>query len=161
MNGIAAVGTAPLSKQTELLVVVSNEIPQTSSLTTQTDNEAYYFIAGNTSTTWEMNNVLIRAEVVSLDSTVANNISSHILSGNSLKIYFAMYHTITQTFNVGAGEINLNIANLLLGYQEHLSHVTERQKQVKISDAFCQIIMFIRDGNYFFGPMIHGRTNDH
>ena len=35
-----------------------------------------------------MNNVLIRAEVVSLDSTVANNISSHILSGNSLKIYF-------------------------------------------------------------------------
>lgn len=51
MNGIAAVGTAPLSKQTELLVVVSNEIPQTSSLTTQTDNEAYYFIAGNTSTT--------------------------------------------------------------------------------------------------------------
>ena len=75
----------------------------------ETDKEGYYFQTGNTSTSWELNNVLIRAEVVSLDTTVANNISSHILSGNSLKMYFPMYHTITQTFNVGAGEINMNI----------------------------------------------------
>ena len=39
----------------------------------QTDKEGYYFQVGNTSTSWELNNLLIRAEVVSLDNTVANN----------------------------------------------------------------------------------------
>ena len=42
---------------------------------TQTDKEGYYFTQGNTSVLWELNNLLIRAEVVSLDNTVANNIS--------------------------------------------------------------------------------------
>ena len=84
-------------------------VPQGSGTGTETDKEGYYFPTGATSTSWELNNVLIRAEVVSLDNTVANNISSHILSGNSLNMYFPMYHTITHTFNVGAGEINMNI----------------------------------------------------
>ena len=52
---------------------------------------------------------MIRAEVVSLDNTVANNISNHILSGNSLKMYFPLYHTTTQTFDPTAGEITMNI----------------------------------------------------
>ena len=76
---------------------------------TQTDKEGYYFTEGNTSVLWELDNLLIRAEVVSLDNTVANNISSHILSGNSLKMYFPTYHTITQTFDPNAGEITMNI----------------------------------------------------
>ena len=32
----------------------------------QTDKEGYYFTAGNTSVLWELNNLLIRAEVVSV-----------------------------------------------------------------------------------------------
>ena len=84
-------------------------VPKGSGTGTQTDKEAYYFPIGTTSTSWELNNLLIRGELVSLDNTVANNISSHILSENSFKMYFPMYHTITQTFNVGAGEINMNI----------------------------------------------------
>ena len=53
-------------------------VPKGSGTGTQTDKEAYYFPIGTTSTSWELNNLLIRGEVVSLDNTVANNISSHI-----------------------------------------------------------------------------------
>ena len=48
--------------------------PKGSGTGTQTDKEGYYFPTGTTSISWELNNVLIRAEVVSLDNTVANNI---------------------------------------------------------------------------------------
>ena len=129
-------------------------VPQGTGAGTQTDKEGYYFTAGNTSTSWELNNVLIRAEVVSLDNTVANNISSHILSGNSLKMYFPMYHTITQTFNVGAGEINMNIV----------------KSASKLSGAFITLYRtpkrYLPDNyvykrwNYFYNPMINGRIND-
>ena len=128
--------------------------------TDQTDKEGYYFQVGNTSVLWELNNLLIRAEVVSLDNTVANNISSHILSGNSLKMYFPMYHTITQTFNVGAGEINMNIV----------------KSASKLSGAFITLYRAPRTGewrnrylpdnyvykrwNYFYNPMINGEIND-
>ena len=117
-------------------------VPQGTGAGTQTDKEGYYFTAGNTSTSWELNNVLIRAEVVSLDNTVANNISSHILSGNSLKMYFPMYHTITQTFNVGAGEINMNIVKSA----SKLSGAFITLYRTPISDATCQTTMFIKDG---------------
>ena len=135
-------------------------VPQGTGAGVQTDKEGYYFTAGNTSTVWELNNLLIRAEVVSLDNTVANNITSHILSGNSLKMYFPMYHTITQTFNVGAGEINMNIV----------------KSASKLSGAFITLYRTPRAGldlgrylpdnyvykrwNYFYNPMINGRIND-
>ena len=134
--------------------------PKGSGTGVQTDKEGYYFPTGTTSTSWELNNLLIRAEVVSLDNTVANNISSHILSGNSLKMYFPMYHTITQTFNVGAGEINMNIV----------------KSASKLSGAFITLYRTPRSGedfgrylpdnyvykrwNYFYNPMINGRIND-
>ena len=76
---------------------------------TQTDKQGYYFQAGNTSTSRELNYVIIRAEVISLDNTVNNNIVKHLLDGQSLKLVFPMYHTITQTFNTGGGELNMNI----------------------------------------------------
>ena len=126
----------------------------------QTDKEGYYFQVGNTSTSWQLNNLLIRAELVSLDNTVANNISSHILSGNSLKMYFPMYHTITQTFPKTFGEINMNIV----------------KSASKLSGAFITLHRAPRTGedfgrylpdnyvykrwNYFYNPMINGRINN-
>ena len=65
--------------------------------TTQTDKNGYYFQDGNTSTSWEINNVIIRAEVITLDNTVDNNITKHLLEGQSLKLIVPQYHTITQT----------------------------------------------------------------
>ena len=123
----------------------------------QTDKKGYYFQVGNTSTSWELSNLLSRAELVSLDNTVANNISAHILSGNSLKIYFPMYYTITQTFPKTFGEINMNIV----------------KSASKLSGAFITLYRAPRTGedfgrylpdnyvfnrwNYFYNPMIDGR----
>ena len=71
------------------IVSDSNEpivVPQGDAQTnpdTETDKQGYYFQAGNTSVLWEINNVIIRAEVITLDNTVDNNITKHLLEGQS------------------------------------------------------------------------------
>ena len=79
--------------------------------TTQTDKNGYYFQDGNTATgdDWVITSCIIRADTVSLDNSVDNSITSALLSGTSLKMVIPQYHTITQTFNTGGGEINMNI----------------------------------------------------
>ena len=54
--------------------------------------------------------MLIRPDVITLDNTVDINTTKHLLEGQSLKLIVPQYHIITQTFNTGGGEINLNIA---------------------------------------------------
>ena len=61
------------------------------------------------STSWELSNVVLRAEVIQLDNTVNNNIVKHLLEGQSLKLVFPMYHTMTQSFNAAGTEINMNV----------------------------------------------------
>ena len=107
-----------------------------------------------------MNNVLIRAEVVSLDNTVANNISSHILSGNSLKMYFPMYHTITQTFNVGAGEINMNIVKSASKLSGAFITLYRTPKSGEDFGRYLPDNYVYKRWNYFYNPMINGRIND-
>ena len=73
------------------------------------DKNGYSFQDGNTSTSWEINNVIIRAEIIILNNTVDKNITKHLLKGQNLKLIVPQYHTITQIFNTGGGEINMNI----------------------------------------------------
>ena len=73
------------------------------------DKGGAYFTEGDTTTKWQLNNIILRAEVVTLDSTVNNNITSHLLQGGSLKIVYPMYHTLTQSFNSNGTEINMNV----------------------------------------------------
>ena len=58
---------------------------------------------------WDFNNVIIRAEVITLDNTVDNNMTKRLLKGQILKLIVPQYHTLTQTFNAGGGEINMNM----------------------------------------------------
>ena len=154
---------APMELQFQ---IVSSEtdpvvVPQGSGTGTEVDKYGYYFQSGNTSTSWELNNVIIRAEIITLDNTVNNNIVKHLLEGQSLKLVFPMYHTLTQTFNTGGGEINMNIV----------------KSSSKLTGAFITLFrtprsgtkdnMFLPDNyvfkrfNYFYNPMIYGRINDH
>ena len=135
-------------------------VPQGTGTASQTDKEGYYFTAGNTSTAWELNNLLIRAEVVSLDNTVANNISSHILSGNSLKMYFPMYHTITQTFNVGAGEINMNIVKSASKLSGAFITLYRAPRTGELRNRYLPDNYVFKRWNYFYNPMINGEIND-
>eukprot|EP00438_Fugacium_kawagutii_P013146 Skav233650 [mRNA] locus=scaffold2779:835808:838988:+ [translate_table: standard] len=126
----------------------------------QTDKEGYYFRDGDTSTSWELNNVFIRAEIIQLDNTVNNNIVKHLLDGQSLKLVFPMYHTITQSFNAGGGEINMNIV----------------KSSSKLTGAFITLYRTPRTGtfdarylpdnyvykrwNYMYNPMINKRISN-
>ena len=126
----------------------------------QTDKEGYYFRAGDTSRSWQLNSIFLRAEVITLDNTVNNNIVKHLLDGQSLKLVFPMYHTITQSFNAGGGEINMNIV----------------KSSSKLTGAFITLYRTPRDGlfggrylpdnyvfkrwNYMYNPMINKRIND-
>ena len=128
--------------------------------TNQTDKEGYYFQTGNTSTSWELNNLLIRAEVVSLDNTVANNISSHILSGNSLKMYFPMYHSITQSFDPNAGEITMNIVKSASKLSGAFITLNRSPRTGELRNRYLPDNYVYKRWNYFYNPMINGEIND-
>ena len=107
---------APL--EIEITIVSDAEEPvikgvnSASATTIGGDRGGAYFTEGDTTTKWQLNNIILRAEVVTLDSTVNNNITSHLLQGGSLKIVYPMYHTITQSFNASGTEINMNVVKI-------------------------------------------------
>jgi hypothetical protein len=116
---------------------------------TETDKQGYYFQSGNTSVSWEINNVIIRADVITLDNTVDNNITKHLLEGQSLKLIVPQYHTITQTFNTGGGGINMNIvksASKLTNAFITLYKVQEEEAGMVLT---YPIIIFTNDGIIF------------
>ena len=118
--------------------------------TTQTDKNGYYFQDGNTSTSWEINNVIIRADVITVDNTVDNNITKHLSEGQSLKLIVPQYHSITQTFNTGGGEINMNI-------------VKSASKLIRGGEIYANYLVDnygYKRWNSFYNPMINGQIND-
>ena len=127
---------------------------------TETDKQGYYFQAGNTSVLWEINNVIIRAEVITLDNTVDNNITKHLLEGQSLKLIVPQYHTLTQTFNAGGGEINMNIVKS----SSKLSNAFITLYREKITGTrygqFRPSNYIHKRWNYFYNPMINSEIND-
>ena len=156
---------APL--QLELTIVQNGNdpivVPQKDEGTTATENDrnGWYFQSGNTSTQWEINSVVIRAEMVQLDNTIANNFVSHLLQGGSLKMVFPMYHTITQSFSAGGGEITMQIvksASKLTGAFVTL-YRPPRQGLDPITNYYHPDNYAFKRWNYFYNPMINSRVN--
>ena len=128
--------------------------------TTQTDKNGYYFQDGNTSTSWEINNVIIRADVITLDNTVDNNITKHLLEGQSLKLIVPQYHTITQTFNTGGGEINMNIVKSASKLTNAFITLYRTPRGGEIYSNYLVDNYVYKGWNYFYNPMIWGQIND-
>ena len=128
--------------------------------TTETDKNGYYFQGGNTSVLWEINNVIIRAEVITLDNTVDNNITKHLLEGQSLKLIVPQYHTLTQTFNAGGGEINMNIVKSASKLSTAFVTLYREKKQGKRYGQFLPDNYVHKRFNYFYNPMINSEIND-
>ena len=128
--------------------------------TTQTDKNGYYFQDGNTSTSWEINNVIIRADVITLDNTVDNNITKHLLEGQSLKLIVPQYHTITQTFNTGGGEINMNIVKSASKLTNAFITLYRAPRGGEIYSNYLVDNYVYKRWNYFYNPMIWGQIND-
>ena len=144
------------------IVSDSNEpivVPQGNG-TIETDKNGYYFQAGNTSVLWEINNVIIRAEVITLDNTVDNNITKHLLEGQSLKLIVPQYHTLTQTFNAGGGEINMNIVKSASKLSNAFITLYREKIQGERYKYFRPDNYVHKRWNYFYNPMINSEIND-
>ena len=128
--------------------------------TTETDKNGYYFQLGNTSVLWEINNVIIRAEVITLDNTVDNNITKHLLEGQSLKLVVPQYHTLTQTFNAGGGEINMNIVKSASKLSNAFITLYREKKTGTRYGQFLPDNYVHKRWNYFYNPMINSEIND-
>ena len=152
---------APLELEFSI-VSDSNEpivVPQGNG-TTETDANGYYFQGGNTSVLWEINNVIVRAEVITLDNTVDNNITKHLLEGQSLKLIVPQYHTLSQTFNAGGGEINMNIVKS--ASKLSTAFITlYREKQIGTRYGIFRPSNYLHHRfNYFCNVMINSEIND-
>ena len=128
--------------------------------TTQTDKNGYYFQDGNTSVLWEINNVIIRADVITLDNTVDNNITKHLLEGQSLKLIVPQYHTITQTFNTGGGEINMNIVKSASKLTNAFITLYRQPRSGEVYSHYLIDNYVYKRWNYMYNPMIYGQIND-
>ena len=157
---------APL--ELEFTIVSDEHIPVITPFAKTDDNvhidaNGYYFTTGDTSTKWELNNVILRAEVIQLDNTVNNNIVKHLLEGQSLKLVFPMYHTMTQSFNAGGNEINMNIvksASKLNGCFITLYRAPRAGVDADNNDYYRHDNYIYKRWNYFYNPMINSRIFD-
>ena len=119
--------------------------------TTETDKNGYYFQDGNTSTSWEISNVIIRAEVITLDNTVDKNVTKHFLLRRAkIKTYSPSipYHQLHKpSIITGGGEINMNIVKFAS----------------KLSTAFITFYRtprsFERYANFLVDGYVHKRWN--
>ena len=87
-------------------------VPRATATAQGGDRAGYFFteVRGDTSTLWTLNSLILRAEVLSLDSQVNNNnITRHLWEGSGLKIVHPMYHTRSQTFNTNGTKINIDV----------------------------------------------------
>ena len=152
---------APL--ELEFTLVSDEHIPVITPFTvtdvnTQNDANGYYFTTGDTSASFELNNVIIRAEVIQLDNTVNNNIVKHLLEGQSLKLVFPMYHTMTQSFNAAGTEINMNIvksASKLNGCFITLYRAPRARVDADNDNFYRHDNYIYKRWIYFYNPMIN------
>eukprot|EP00438_Fugacium_kawagutii_P018340 Skav229479 [mRNA] locus=scaffold3730:31145:34074:+ [translate_table: standard] len=130
--------------------------------TTQTDKNGYYFQDGNTATgdDWVLTSCFIRADTITLDNTVDNSITSALLSGTSLKMVIPQYHTITQTFNTGGGEINMNIVKSASKLSHAFITLYRTPKTGERYNYFRPDNYLHKRWNYFYNTMINSEIND-
>ena len=69
------------------------------------------FTVANTSNDWQIENVQLKCDIVTLDNTLQNNYDSHLLSGKSLPINFNTY--ITQSQAVTGQDVSVNVSRAI------------------------------------------------
>ena len=156
---------APL--ELEFTIVSNEQIPEitpfsVTNANTQNDASGYYFTTGDTSTSFEFHNVIIRAEVIQLDNTV-NNIVKHLLEGQRLKLVFPIYHTMTQSFNTAGNKINMNIAksaSKLTGCFITLFRPPRAGVDADNNNYYRHDNYIYKRWNYFYNPMGNSRIFD-
>ena len=89
--------------------------PATAVEATQAEDDVngLYFTERNTTTSWSIQNCILRCELITVDNSVNNNVVSHLLKGGRLRMVYPAYHSFSQSFAAGNTEINMNIVKSL------------------------------------------------
>jgi len=107
--------------------------------------QAPAFIAANTSTTWQITNVMAKCDVVTLDNALDNSISKHLLDGNTLTINYSTY--LTQEQVVPSATFNVNViravTRLKAIFFTFFGEVPDAQK------------LYMKEANLFYHPMFY------
>ena len=69
------------------------------------------FTTANTSNDWQIENVQLKCDIVTLDNTLQNNYDSHLLSGKTLPINYNTY--ITQSQAVSGQDVSVNVSRAI------------------------------------------------
>ena len=138
--------------------LVSNATDPVASFTgTDATTEVSQFQAADTSVEWQIENCMIKADVIELDSAVHNEYANHLMQGNPIPINYTSF--ITQLQVVSGADLGINI-----------TRSCSRLKTVFITlggvyesdDAADRTRSCIRkDWNTFFHPMRYSATKVH
>ena len=101
----------------ELELVHDNTEPIVSATTTGQDSfDVSHTAAGNTSLLWQIQNVQVKCDVVTLDNQLDNSYAEHLLSGKALPINYQTYVSQKQSIlsgNNGSQKVRLNVTRAL------------------------------------------------
>ena len=97
----------------ELEIVHDNTEPVLSVTTSGTDN---FDTSTNTSTSWQIQNVQVKVDTVTLDNQLDNSYAEHLLSGKALPINYQTYVSQMQSIlsgSYGQQKVRLNVTRAL------------------------------------------------
>ena len=101
----------------ELELVHDNTEPIVSATTVGQDNfDVSNAATGNTSLLWQIQNVQVKCDVVTLDNQLDNSYAEHLLSGKALPINYQTYVSQKQSIlsgNNGSQKVRLNVTRAL------------------------------------------------
>ena len=67
-----------------------------------------YFTTANTSTSWCLQNCLVKCDILSLDNSLDNSYVNHLLGGNTLNIVYDTYISSMQTLTSSDTQVNVS-----------------------------------------------------
>ena len=97
----------------ELEIVHDNTEPVVSETTNTANN---FDLANNTSTNWQIQNVMVKVDTVTLDNQLDNSYAEHLLSGKALPINYQTYVSQLQSIlsgQYGQQKVRLNVTRAL------------------------------------------------
>ena len=65
------------------------------------DENGLFFTTRNTTTSWAIQNAILRCELIQVDNTVNNNIVSDLLKGGRLGMVYPAYYSFAQNVHAG------------------------------------------------------------
>ena len=104
------------------------------------------FTTGNTSTTWQLQQVQIKLDVCTLDNALDNSYAQHMLSGNALPIHYSTW--VSQLQTVAGQDLNVNITRALTRLK---SVFVTLDKDIPTTGT--RAVWWRRKWNDFFSPL--------